>query len=112
MKFVDKFSVEDTKRDVVEENYNKLGQQADKNEKVFAKFVDIDIGNDQSQKKFLILTHNNVPYDPNGVDSHRELWLRTELKAVSKQTFDYYLMYLQTKNSLYMTRTQRSFING
>jgi len=112
MKFVTSVSNESIAKNIQEENYNKLGKLANNNEKVFAKLLNIDIGNNETQKKFLILTHNNVPYDPNGSNGHRELWLQTELKPVSKQTFDYYLIYLQTKNSLYLTRTNRSFING
>tara|TARA_A100001201_G_scaffold141405_1_gene136746 strand:- start:1048 stop:1374 length:327 start_codon:yes stop_codon:yes gene_type:complete len=55
--------------------------------------------------------HNNVPYDPKGMYSHREQAIDLKYKKVSRETFDYYMLYLKTKNSLYMTRTQRSFIN-
>jgi len=43
--------------------------------------------------------------------SHRENYLRMSYTGVSKETFDYYMMYLKTRNALYMTRSQRSFIN-
>lgn len=95
------------------ELYNKLGKKSDSDkEKVFAKFTELDIGKDQKQKTYAIIMQNNSPYDPYGIDSHRENTINLTLKNVSKQTFEYYLLYLQTRNSLYMTRAQRSFING
>lgn len=97
----------------IEELYNKLGQisESDK-EKVFAISTEANLGKDKFQKTYSIITQNNSPYDPYGIDSHRESTLALKLKKVSKQTFDYYILYLQTRNSLYMTRAQRSFING
>lgn len=97
----------------IEEIYNKLGILAESSkEKCFAKHTSKNIGGGKNQTKYYILTHNNVPYDPNGPDSHREAYLKMDMKSVSKQTFDYYIMYLKTRNSLYMTRAQRSYING
>lgn len=93
-------------------NYNKVGNISESNEKYFAQSHEIDLGKNDKQFKYLIATYNNVPYDPNGIDSHRESSLDIKLKPVSKEAFDYYILYLQTKNGLYMTRTQRSFING
>jgi hypothetical protein len=98
--------------DVFEINLNKLGRPiSDESEKIFAK----TIGNTNSipsQNKYAILVFNNQPYDPYGIDSHRESTLSLSLKQVSKQTHDMYVSYLKSKNSLYMTRAQRSFING
>jgi hypothetical protein len=103
----------DTKDDNIAQEYNKLGLPiVNPKEKCFAQHTSKDIGKGARQNKYYIITHNNIPYDPNGPDGHRELYLTLELKSVSKQTFDYYLMYLKTKNSLYITRTQRSYING
>lgn len=113
MKFVSSYSKSDHQKASSEELYNKLGEPlTEDSDKVFAKYIATEIGNGQLQKKYFIRTHNNVPYDPSGPDSHREAHLKTDLKSVSKQTFDYYILYLKTKNSLYMTRAQRSFING
>lgn len=114
MKFIS--SQEDStniNKDCSEEHYNKIGLPVvNTKEKCFARFTTKDVGKGAKQSKYYIMTHNNIPYDPNGPDGHRELYLKLELKSVSKQTFDYYIMYLKTKNSLYMTRTQRSYING
>ena len=87
---------------------NKLGRPtAADSEKTFAKMI-----SSQNQTKYAILVYNNQPYDPYGTDSHRESKLNLVLKQVSQQTYNYYVSYLKTKNSLYMTRAQRSFING
>ena len=92
--------------------YNKLGDLAKGSEKTLAKEIHLDMGQQQTQIKYLIATHNNIPYDPRGIDSHRESKIEIILKPVSKNTFFYYTLYLKTRNSLYMTRTQRSYING
>jgi hypothetical protein len=110
MKYVETLNTTENKK--TEELYNKLGQISTNKEKTFAKFIQSEIGQNKKQTNYLIATQNNVPYDPYGIDSHREGTLLLKLKNVSKQTFDYYILYLQTRNSLYMTRTQRSFING
>jgi len=71
-----------------------------------AKLVKVS-GNESTYLK----VHNNVPYDPKGMYAHREKAIDLKYKKVSRETFDYYMLYLKTKNSLYMTRTQRSFLN-
>lgn len=87
--------------------YNKLGQETENNDKVFAEIIDGD-----KQKVYYVLTYNNLLYDPLGADSNRESRLDTVLKKTNKQTFDYYMHYLKDKNRVYITRAQRSFING
>jgi hypothetical protein len=108
MRFVESTTEQDFKKEVLETQYNKDGKIAEDKEKIVAKLVKLN----ENQNKYFIATHNNVPYDPSGIDSHREANLNIVLKAVTYDTFFYYLLYLQTKNSLYMTRSQRSFING
>jgi hypothetical protein len=110
MKFVDSYVKKDFQAQTTEQLYNKSGELCSDSEKVFAKVVEINTSNNK-QIKYLIATNNNIPYDPNGIDSHRESNLTINLKSVSKSVFDYYVLYLRTKNSLYMTRTQRSYIN-
>lgn len=87
--------------------YNKYGQEAQEGDKVFAEHVD-----GSKQKVYSVLTYNNSLYDPLGTDSHRESKLNTVLKKTDKATFDYYLHYLKNRNKIYITRAQRSFING
>jgi hypothetical protein len=101
------------KKEINEVSINKIGRPVvDDSERVFAKMITADIGDGRIQMKYVVLIFNNQPYDPYGADSHRESNLRLEYKTVSKQTYDYYVSYLKSKNSLYMTRAQRSFING
>jgi hypothetical protein len=101
------------KKDVTELTLNKFARPVDKeNELVFAKTIFTESPNGPINKKYAILVFNNQPYDPYGVDSHRESKLRLDLKSVSLETYNLYVSYLRTKNSLYMTRAQRSFING
>ena len=87
--------------------YNKHGQEASDQEKVFAEII-----NGSSQRVYNVLTYNNSLYDPLGTDSHREATLNTVLKKTDKATFDYYMHYLKERNKIYITRAQRSFING
>jgi hypothetical protein len=91
--------------------YNVEGLKTSFDDKIFARALFIDVGN-KTQQKFFIRTFNNVPFDPQGIDARREIWNRTELKSVSKKTFEYYIQYLTSKNSIYMTRTQRSYIDA
>jgi hypothetical protein len=99
-------------KEVSEISLNKLGRPIDEDsERVFAKML-IQNSADKQQTRYAILTFNNQPYDPYGVDSHRESNLNLNIKQVSQQTYNYYVSYLKTKNQLYFTRSQRSFING
>ena len=81
-----------------------------KKEKSYAKKISTTKNNELSERYYL-KSHENVPYDPWGMYAHRANYLETKFKAVSKSTFDYYMMYLKTRNAIYMTRSQRSFIN-
>lgn len=87
--------------------YNKFGKEAQEGEAVFAEKI-------EGSKQYVhrVLTHNNALYDPLGTDSHREKTLNTVLKQTDKATFDYYMHYLQDRNRIYITRAQRSFIDG
>lgn len=111
MKFLEKYSNEDFKPNIVESLFDRNGNAGNSKSKVFAKHIETTLHDGVKQIKYLIATFNNVPYDPKGIDSHRESGLDIKLKSVSKQVFDYYILYLKTKNSLYMTRTQRNYIN-
>ena len=115
MKFINSSDNVDNidKKEIVEINLNKLGRPVENpDEIVFAKSIFINSPSGPSNKKYAICIFNNQPYDPYGIDSHRESNLKLELKNVSQSTYDYYISYLKTRNSLYMTRAQRSFING
>jgi len=89
-----------------EVDFNKNGTVASNKDKVYAKILE-----SQKDKLYFIKTYQNQPFDPMGSNATRESYLETKLKKVSKDTFDFYLIYLQTKNSIYLTRTNRRFIN-
>ena len=110
MKYVETIAIE-TNTNKSEKVYNKNGDIANNNEKVFAREITTTLENGGTQRKYFIMTYNNTPYDPYGIDSHREKNLELKLKNVNKDTFSYYIKYLQTKNSLYITRANRSFID-
>ena len=104
MKYVE---TNEEKQELKETNFNKKGLQvAAAQEKIFAKIV-----YSEATPQYLINTYNNQIYDPIGLNSNREKYLDTKLKKVSKDTFDFYLIYLQTNNSIYLTRANRRFIN-
>jgi len=90
-----------------EADFNRNGKvTANGKEKVYAKIV-----NSEKQTQYFIKTYQNQPFDPMGSQATREKYLETKFKRVSKDTFDFYLIYLQTNNSIYLTRTNRRFIN-
>lgn len=112
MKYVDK----NTDLSSVEVNtkvtyYDRKGNLTDDARNTFAQILTKEKADGKQTKVFYITTYNNILYDPMGPDGHRKN-INLTLKDVDQQTFDYYIMYLKTKNSLYMTRAQRSFING
>tara|TARA_R100001244_G_scaffold129513_1_gene101029 strand:+ start:520 stop:846 length:327 start_codon:yes stop_codon:yes gene_type:complete len=77
------------------------------NQKVYAQVTYID----GREHMFKIRIFQNSPYDPLGAYGKRENYIETKLKKVSKNTFDFYMMYLKTNNSIYMTKAQRGFLN-
>lgn len=112
MKFInshdDKISREST-----EVLFNIKGEITDgKDEKVFSKSLSVDLGGNQQQNKYFVRFFNNVPLDPFGPEARREIWNRTELKQVPELTFEHYNNYLLTRNKLFWTKVNRSFING
>tara|TARA_R110002096_G_scaffold21406_2_gene69452 strand:+ start:3862 stop:4197 length:336 start_codon:yes stop_codon:yes gene_type:complete len=87
--------------------FNKDGQEiSGENERFYAKSV---VKNGRAY--YYIRVYSSSPFDPNGIYGRRERALPIDLKSVSKNTFDFYMMYLSSKNSLYMTKAQRGFLN-
>ncbi len=113
MKFIDSYTDGNlSSKPSVSMFYDNHGTLTQEDQKIFAKFVDINLGQGKNQKQYYIRTYNNLPFDPIGPESRRDIWRRTELKQVNESAFSFYLRYLQTRNSIYMTKTQRSYING
>ena len=113
MKFIQSHLDVENKKTTSQSLFDDKGSELnDEKNRVWAKSVVIDLGHDQYQYQYFVRTYNNIPLDPMGPEAGRDIWRRTELKSVSQKTFDYYMLYLRSKNGLYMTRAQRSFING
>lgn len=112
MKFIDSHDQKITKESN-EKKFNIRGEETDiDNDKIFSKTISIDLGNNHIQNKYYIRIFNNIPLDPFGPESRREIWNRTDLRAVSKLTFENYNNYLTTKNRIFLTKTNRSYIDG
>ena len=113
MKYDESFNPKDLELAKKEILFDRTGSpEINEKEKTFAKVIETtDDKAGGVHKKYYIRTHESLPYDPHGMHSHRDRWLNTAMKSVKKETFDFYMLFLKTRNSLYMTRTQRSFIN-
>lgn len=65
----------------------------------------------ENAETYYIRTYQGTPFDPSGPYGRRERILDTQVKRVSKNTFDLYVTYLKTNNSIYLTKAQRGFLN-
>jgi len=100
-KFSDKSSI--TSIDYINKNGEVIDNDVDK---VYAKVV-----HQNMSEAYQLKTYENTIFDPIGRLSNRENILETKMRKVSKNTFDYYVMYLKTNNSIYLTKANRSFLN-
>jgi len=101
----------DTKpKSVYELGFDKNGSMVEQktNKDHYGKIVYVD-GVEYSHH--IKVLESNV-YDPLGAYSNRRRYLQASFKKVSAKTFNYYMMYLKTNNSIYLTRAQRGFINN
>lgn len=62
-------------------------------------------------ESYYAMTYQGSLFDPMGPYGRRERALDMTLKRVSKNTFDFYITYLKTNNSIYMTKAQRGLLN-
>ena len=106
---VDKFVNKETK---TEKLFGRHGEAVlNKKETPMSKKIVDTFGNKEVKESFYAQTFQGGLYDPNGMYSHRESSIEVKMSRVTKNTFDFYMLYLKTKNSLYLTRAQRSFLN-
>ena len=63
------------------------------------------------RETYYIRVHQGVPYDPLHLYGKKVQALETKMMQVSKNTFDFYMMYLNTNNSIYITRARRGLFN-
>ena len=73
----------------------------------YAKIIRVEDGNES----YFARTHQGGLFDPNGPYGKREKFIDTKIKKISKSTFDFYMTYLKTNNSIYLTKAQRGFLN-
>ena len=66
---------------------------------------------EEGKATYYIRIYQSTPFDPMGPYGRRERNLDTQMKRVSKNTFDFYVTYLKTNNSIYLTKAQRGFLN-
>lgn len=92
--------------------YDRKGNVTDKEPLSVAHVLNQSFADGRESRTFYLNTINGLIYDPLGTDSNKKKNMNCLLKPVSQQTFDYYMMYLGSNNSLYLTRSQRSMING
>lgn len=108
MKYVNKHSYTQLSS-VREVFFDKTGEKLNpdnSSQKIYAKLV---VKN--GAEAYYISTYQGVLFDPLGANSRRENRVETSMKRVSKNTFDYYMIYLKTHNSIYMTKAQRGYLN-
>lgn len=105
MKYVEKYIPIEGKTEILF-NQNAKEINSDTKEKSYAKVV---VKNDR--ETYYIRVYQSVPLDPLGSYGNRTRDLQTKLSQVSKGTFDFYMLYLKTNNSVYMTRARRGLTN-
>ena len=88
--------------------FNKNAQEIQSNvkEQSFSKII---VKNDR--ETYYIRVHHNTPCDPLSSRWKQTHNTETKMILVSKKTFDFYMMYLKTNNSIYMTRARRGLSN-
>ena len=105
----DKFLNQDKKFETL---FGRHGEPVlNKKETPMSKKIVDTFGDKEVKESFYAQTFQGGLYDPNGMYSHRESSIELKMSRVTKNTFDFYMLYLKTKNSLYLTRAQRSFLN-
>jgi hypothetical protein len=105
----DKFINKDSKFETL---FGRHGEPVlNKKETAMSKTVSDKFGEEDPRESHYVQTFQGGLYDPNGMYSHRESSIELKMSRVTKNTFDFYMLYLKTKNSLYLTRAQRSFLN-
>lgn len=112
MKFIDSHD-QNISKPSIEELFNIRAELTDgQTEKVFSKSLTIDLDDNKKQQKFFVRIFGGVPLDPFGPEAGREIWNRTSMRQVSKTTFESYNNYLSTRNRIFLTKANRSYIDG
>jgi len=90
-----------------EECFDKLGNPTlTERETVYAKRRTVN-----ETEAYLVATYQDIPFNPRGTPTSIEDYVNIRLKKTSKETFNFYMLFLKTNNSLYLTKAQRRFLN-
>lgn len=112
MKYIDSHSIPSKETSTV--LFNKTGNIIEEKEsdKVthHAKILRT-VDREELRESYLIRVHQGALFDPYGPYGRRERTLDTMMRRVSKNTFDLYITYLKTNNTIYLTKAQRGFLN-
>lgn len=109
MKFIDgKFLTQEDNTVIL---FGKTGNLLEDNEKHKLPHYAKIIQSSEGKETYFIRIYQSTPFDPMGPYGRRERNLDTQIKRVSRNTFDYYMTYLKTNNSIYLTKAQRGFLN-
>lgn len=91
--------------------YSRFGKTGDEitshKEKVYAQIL-----HGETDDQYYVRQFQGSPYDPFGTNSNRERFIETKMRKVSQAIFDFYMVYLKTKNSIYLTKASRGMLNG
>ena len=109
MKYVDKGFIEKNTNKVL--LFDKTGASIEKEKKYKVSHYAKVIKKEDGTETYFARVHQSNLFDPNGPYGKREKVIETNIKRVSKNTFDYYMNYLKTNNSIYLTKAQRGFLN-
>ena len=63
------------------------------------------------EEQYFVTLRSNELYNPLSTHANRNSKFLTKLKKVDKQTFNYYIKFLETKNLKYFNLTNRGLIN-
>jgi hypothetical protein len=90
-------------------SFNKDGKEvSNENEIVFAKII----LQDKTDYYYVRMQEDGMICDPLKARIRSKRTDIVKMKKVTKDIFDFYMMYLNTKNNIYIVRAQRGFING
>lgn len=109
MKYIDEGYIERNTSTV--QLFDRTGNSIDDEKKYKLSHYAKVITKSNGDQTHFIRTHQSVPFDPNGPYGKREKYIDTKIRRVSRGTFDYYMTYLKTNNSIYLTKAQRGFLN-
>lgn len=105
----DYVQAQQTKVEMFDRTGNVLDDTARHKVPCYAKAVQNHVS--QTPNTYYICTYQGTPLDPMGPFGRRERSLDSKMQRVSKNTFDLYLTYLKTNNSIYLTKAQRGLLN-